>query len=331
MLPDLGEPGNVLLLPSTGAAKPKGRVYLKPEKVVVTGGSGRLGGHVMAALETNHQAIALDINPPHQKTPYIAADILDLPALTGAFKGQDAVIHLAGYDDGQAPDEQAYMATNMQGAWNVFQAAEDAGVRHLVVASSTAALGLYHDRAPDYLPIDEAHPLRPMGAYALSKQVIETMARHYVARGSLHIVCLRPTLIVRPEKEAQILAQLALPDPDSEPPAQLDADGVRPYGALSAIRTYVRSHDAARGFVAALDYQARPFDIFTLAANDGIGRPKTLPRMAAVFGACPEVRDPARYQADPHASVLDTRHARDDLCWQPQGDWRDVVASAESE
>ena len=129
----------------------------------MTGGSGRFGGHVMAALETNHQATALDINPPHQKTPYIVADILDLPALIGAFKGQDAVIHLAGYDDGQAPDEQAYMATNMQGAWNVFQAAEDAGVRHLVVASSTAALGLYHDRAPDYLPNDEAHPLRPMG------------------------------------------------------------------------------------------------------------------------------------------------------------------------
>ncbi len=303
---------------------------MSPEKVVVTGGTGRLGSHVMAALAANHDAIALDINQPRQAAPYIAADILDLPALTKAFQGRDAVIHLAGYDDGQAPNEQAYMATNVQGAWNVFQAAEDAGVRHLVVASSTAALGLYHDRAPDYLPIDEAHPLRPVGAYALSKQLIETMARHYVARGSLSIVCLRPTLIVRPEKEAQILAQLRLPDPDSDAPAPVGSDGIKPYGALSAIRTYVRSRDAARGFVAALDYQARPFDVFTLAADDSIGRVNTLERMTAIYGACPELRDPARYQADPHASALDNRHARDGLGWQPQGDWRDVVADHEN-
>ncbi len=330
MLPDLGGAGNVLLLSSQRMPGHKRRADLRPEKVAVTGGSGRLGTHVMRALRANHAATALDIAQPREDFPFIAADILDLPALTKAFQGQDAVIHLAGYDDGQAPNEQAYMATNVQGAWNVFQAAEDAGVRHLVVASSTAALGLYHDRAPDYLPIDEAHPLRPIGAYALSKQVIETMARHYVARGSMSIVCLRPTLIVRPEKEAQILAQLRLPDPDSEPPTQLDGDGVQPYGALSAIRTYVRSRDAARGFVAALDYQARPFDIFTLAADDSIGRVNTLERMAAVYGTCPELRDPARYQADPHASALDNRHARDGLGWQPQGDWRDVVAGHEN-
>ena len=302
---------------------------MRPKKVAVTGGSGRLGSHVMAALGSDYEAISLDISPPRQEAPYVAADILDPPALTTAFKGQDAVIHLAGYDDGQAPNEQAYMATNVQGAWNVFQAAEDAGVRHLVVASSTAALGLYHDRAPDYLPIDEGHTLRPTGAYALSKQLIETMARHFAARGSLSIVCLRPTLIVRPEKEAQILAQLRLPDPDGEPPAYMDSDGVKPYGALSAIRTYVRSRDAARGFVAALDYQARPFDVFTLAARDGIGRVETLPRMTALYGTCPEVRDPAHYRDDPYASVLDTRRARDALGWQPQGDWRDVVADHE--
>jgi nucleoside-diphosphate-sugar epimerase len=277
-------------------------------------------------------APVLDIEPPQNEMPFIKGDILDLPALTAAFTGQDAVIHLAGYDDGDGPGEQAYISTNVQGAWNVFQAAEDAGVKHLVVASSTAALGLSYDRAPDYLPVDEAHPLHITGTYGLGKQLIETMARHYVARGSLRIICLRPTLIVRPEKEVEILAQLALPDPDQDCD-DLNTDGIRPYGAMSAIRTYVRSADAARGFVAALkysaDYSARPFDIFNLAAGDGMGRPRTLERMAAVYETTPELRDRLLYQADPHASALDIRHARDHLGWQAEGDWRDVASRHE--
>jgi nucleoside-diphosphate-sugar epimerase len=295
------------------------------EKVIVTGGSGRLGGHVMTALRAGHGATALDIKPPPGDVPFIATDILDLPGLTRAFTGQAAVIHLAGYDDGDGPNEQAYMATNVQGAWNVFQAAEDAGVPHVVVASSTAALGLDHDRAPDYLPVDETHALRTTGTYGLGKQLMETMGRHYAARGKMHVICLRPTLIVRPEKEAQILAQLALPDPDSNSEAA-PRNGVAPYGALSATRTYVRSTDAARSFVAALNYRDRPFDVFNLAAPDGMGRPETLARMSAVYETMPMLRDRQLYEADPCASVLDVRHARDDLGWQADGDWRDVVA-----
>ncbi len=298
---------------------------MKRRKIIVTGGSGRLGLHVMKALEENHEATALDIAAPTADVPYLAADILDLPALTKAFAGQDGVIHLAGYDDGQAPDEQGYISTNVQGAWNVFQAAEATGIENVVVASSTATLGLDYGRPPDYLPIDEAHPLRPAGAYGLSKQLIEVMGRQFAERGGMSVVCLRPTLVVRPEKEAEILAQLALPDPDGPPPKAGPGD-VQPYGALSATRTYVRSRDAARGFVAALDYGAKPFDIFNLAASDGIGRPKTLDRLAEVYTKLPDVRDATLFEGDAYASALDSRRARDALGWQAEGDWRDVTA-----
>ena len=92
------------------------------------------------------------------------------------------------------------------------------------------------------------------GLVVLGKQLMETMARHYAARGKMHVICLRPTLIVRPEKEAQILAQLALPNPDGNSPGcssnAASRNAVVPYGALSATRTYVRSTDAARGFLA---------------------------------------------------------------------------------
>ena len=132
--------------------------------------------------------------------------------------------------------EEQYIATNVTGNWNVLEAAEHAGVRHVVVASSVAAYGLRPGRKLelDYLPVDEAHPLRADDAYGLSKHLIEITCENLAARGPLRIVCLRPTLILQPESELAVLAQLALPDPDADPPPEAVAgDGARPSGALS--------------------------------------------------------------------------------------------------
>ncbi len=216
----------------------------------------------------------------------------------------------------------------LPGTWNVFHAAEEAGLRKLVVASSSAAYGLGADRMPNYLPVDEAHPLHTTGTYGHSKEAIETAARHFVRRGRLDIICLRPTLIVRPEREAAILAQLALPDPDSDPPEGINGGDhdTAPYGALSATRSYVRSQDAARAFRLALDHDGAGFDVFNVSAVDSIGREETLTRLRRVYGRLPEIRDPTLYEADPCASVLDIRRARERLGWEAEGDWNSVVA-----
>ncbi len=296
------------------------------ERVIVTGGSGRLGRFVVDELAGACAPTVLDIAAPSQEVPYLQADILDLGAVREAVAGHDAMIHLAGYDDGLAPDEKGYIETNIQGAWNVLNAAAEAGLQKVVVASSFAALGLGYDRMPDYLPVDEDHPLRPTNAYGLSKQVIETMSRHFVRRGGLEVVCLRPTLVVRPEREAAILAQLALPDPDTDAPeGTVGPGGVEPAGALSPTRGYVRSADAARCFRMALDHEGEAFDIFNVAAGDGIGRVETLSRLEDVFGRVPEVRDPALYARDPHAGALSVSRARDLLGWEAEGDWQAIA------
>ena len=306
------------------------------ERVIVTGGSGLLGRFVVDELTDICAASVLDIKAPsqdvpsqdvpRQEVPYIETDILDLGGVRAALAGQDAMIHLAGIDDGNAEADKDYFETNVQGAWNVLHAAEEAGLRKVVVASSTAALGIGRDRMPDYLPVDEGHPLRTTGTYGLSKEAIETVARHFVRRGRLDVVCLRPTLIVRPEREAAILAQLDLADPDSDPPDGALGTGVAPCGALSATRTYVRSKDAARCFRMALDHDGAGFDVFNVSAVDSIGREETLTRLEAVYGRLPEVRDRALYARDPYASVLDISRTRGELGWAPEGDWNSVVA-----
>ncbi len=296
------------------------------EKVLVTGGSGLLGRFVVDELVDHCTVTVLDIKPPAREVAYRQVDVLDLAAVSTSIAGHDAIIHLAGIDDGNDFPDEHYFRTNVQGTWNLLHAAEAAGVRKVVVASSTATYGVGRDRMPDYVPIDEDHPLRPLATYSLTKQVMEVVCRSFARRGALAIVCLRPTLIVRPEREAAILAQLRLDDPDSDPPDAPRSDaGDVPYGALSVLRGYVRSEDTARCFHLALDYTGRRFDVFNVAADDGIGHEPLLPRLAHAYASLPEVRDPTRFDADPCASVFDSSRARERLGWAPRGDWNSIA------
>lgn len=297
------------------------------DKVLITGGSGLLGRFVVTEMVDHADVSVLDIQTPAGDVAYVNADILDLDAVRAAVSGQDAVIHLAGIDDGNDFPDEDYFRTNVQGTWNLLHAAEAAGVRKIVVASSTAVYGVGRDRMPDYVPMDEDHPQRPTATYSLTKQVIEVVCRSFVARGSLSIVCLRPTLIVRPEREAAILAQLDLDDPDADPPTNsVSNDGEAPYGALSVLRGYVRSEDAARCFRLALGYDGAPFEAFNVAAADGIGHEALIPRLEHAYGRLPELRDRAHFESDPFASILDSRRARERLGWEPRGDWNSIHA-----
>jgi UDP-glucose 4-epimerase len=302
-------------------------MVMKRYAIAVTGGSGLLGKFVVAELMNHgHDVTVLDLQPPAHGIAYSECNILDLTALRSALRGKQCVIHLAGIDDGNDFPSKDYFETNVQGAWNVLHAAESVGVEKVVVASSTATLGLGFDRPPDYLPVDEAHPLRPSETYSLTKQVIESVCASYVRRGDLRVICLRPTLVVRPEREHAILSQLALPEPDKDTPADIVLGAEEgPYGGLSATRTYVRSADCARCFRLALDYHAEPFDVFNVAACDTIGRVQTLARYQKIFGQVPQVRRQFVYDNDAYASTLDTSRARAALGWQAKGDWRDVV------
>ena len=186
-------------------------------------------------------------------------DMRDLEAVRSAVRGHHRVIHLAGIDDGTAVPDHRYAKVNVLGTWNILKTCEEAGVAKLVIASSSAAYGFNPGNPPDFLPIDESHPLRPTRTYDLTKALIEQTALSFSRRGGIgSIVCLRPTLIVRPEKARAILAELATLGPDEGHPG-FAVEGPR-YGPLPTHRCFVTSRDAAAAFrAAALVETAMPF------------------------------------------------------------------------
>lgn len=295
-------------------------------KVLVTGGSGLLGRFVVDALLPDHRVEVLDVRPPAQDVLYREVDVRDLEAVASAVRGHDRIVHLAGIDDGVPVPDHDYFSVNVQGTWNLLHAAESSGVEKLVIASSTAAMGLSADAPPDYLPVDEAHPLRPVRTYDLTKQLIERTAESFARRGAIgSIVCLRPTLVARPEKTPEMLAELAtLTREEGHPGVPVDAPL---YGGLPLLRTYVTSRDAAAAFRAALTAETGRYGVYLVAARDTMGRVDPLAHAERRLGSLPAVRDRAWFETGAARSVLDTRAAERDLGWVARDDWAEVVRS----
>src|SRR5882724_7121783 len=81
-----------------GSAKLSASRRKQAMRVAVTGGRGRLGRYVVAALRGAHEVRVLDRTPPRDGADWPAVDMLDRRAVAAALRGQEAVIHLAAID-----------------------------------------------------------------------------------------------------------------------------------------------------------------------------------------------------------------------------------------
>ncbi len=165
-------------------------------KILVTGGSGTLGGYILRELlQAGHSPTNYSRTPPRvEGVASITGDIMEVSRLQDACAGQDAVVHLAAIPGpGRATPEQL-LNINVIGAVHVLEAALRAGVPKVVLASSGAATGFSFQKRPllpHYLPLDEAHPCEPHDEYGLSKLLAEVACKRYSDAYGLQTICLR--------------------------------------------------------------------------------------------------------------------------------------------
>ena len=170
--------------------------------VLVTGMSGLIGGALRKHLAGRYELHALNRRPV-EGIPCHRADVADLEAIQPAFKGVDAVVHLAANVTAGAPFDEILRA-NVVGTYNVFEASRRAGVRRVVYASSGATVSGYerdmpyralaegrYDEAPAWTLLTHEAPVRPAGLYGVSKVWGEALARHYADAHALSVLCVR--------------------------------------------------------------------------------------------------------------------------------------------
>lgn len=177
-------------------------------RVLVTGGSGRLGRSVVSTLaERGHHVTSVDTAPlphPPPAVDQITADLLDEATRQDVLTRTrpEAVVHLAGIAVPFVRSDLDTLGTNTALAWAVLSGAVAHGAHSAVAASSPTVYGYNRDSwQPQYLPLDEEHPIAPWHAYGLSKAVIEETVRTLARTTSSCVLsCLRPGYVVAPEE-----------------------------------------------------------------------------------------------------------------------------------
>ena len=173
-------------------------------RILVTGGSGAVGRYVVEELlQAGHTVGVLDlVRPDGSATHYHPADVLDLSAVVQVMADYEAVVHVAGIPHPLNDPPKRVFDVNVNGTFNVLEAAAQTGVRRFVMTSSESTLGFAfaaHPMVPLRVPVDESHPTRPQDVYGLSKVVCEQMCQSYSARHGISTVCLRAPWIWLPE------------------------------------------------------------------------------------------------------------------------------------
>jgi UDP-glucose 4-epimerase len=262
--------------------------------VLVTGGAGYIGSHIVAALaRAGSTPIILDnftnssrgvIDRLEQLTSSrvrcIEADVRDIVALRAAFAEYpiSAVVHCAGlksvYESAERP--LAYWDVNVGGMLSLAEVMGEAGVATLVFSSSATVYG-----QPDALPVTEDAPLRPQSVYGRTKRVVEEFLRDLAsANSNWRIAILRyfnpagahPSALIgeaprgRPNNLVPFLSRTAAGEF-----AEVEVfgrDWPTPDG--TGVRDYLHVEDLAAGHVAALAHLAQHAGATTF--NLGMGR-----------------------------------------------------------
>jgi nucleoside-diphosphate-sugar epimerase len=284
------------------------------QRVAVTGGNGALGRFVVDDLSRDASVTSLDLLPGRQGVRSRYVDVMNLPGLRRALEGHDAVVHLAALLTADHSEERI-LSINVQGTWNVLSAVADLGIQKVVLLSSECATGIINISRmelakPEYLPIDEDHPLRPYDAYGVSKQLAEEIGRCFARRSHAQVVALRPTLIVMPGMEEHVRRVHDSEDPD--------------------LWSYVEVADVVQGIRRALELRdGREFEVFFLSATDTYAAEPTLKFMARTFGGLPPIRKPELYERNPFAAIWDLARAQSVLGFVPGSNWRRFIGRVE--
>lgn len=279
-------------------------------RVVVTGGSGKLGGAVVAELlDHGYDVVNLDVVPPPEpRCLFTRIDLTDqgqvLEAFTGIderYSGVDAVVHLAAIPGPGVAGNAATFRNNITASYHVFSAARMVGITNVVWASSETLLGLPFETPPPYLPVDEEYPARPETSYALAKHLEEQMVAQFCRwEPRLKAIGLRFSNVMEPADYA------AFPGYDADP-------RLRSWNAWG----YIDARDGAQAVRLALQHEATGMEVFIIANADTVMSRPSAELAAEVFPGVP-----VRRELTGNETLLSIDKARRVLGYEPRYGWR---------
>jgi len=305
-------------------------------KVLVTGGAGYIGSHVVRQLaQAGHDIVVFD----NLSTGYrwavtagelVVGDLADEEAIDAVFSAHqfEAVLHFAAniVVPESVSNPLKYYANNTRNTLNLLKAVEKYQIPYMVFSSTAAVYGM-----PEQTVLTEDLPLAPINPYGASKMMSERMIMDLAAASSLNYVILRyfnvaganpDGLLGQATPEATHLLKVACECVTGQ------REGMSVFGTDydtrdgTCVRDYIHVEDLAKAHVMALDYMAKGGESKVL--NCGYGRGFTVREVIDVVkklsGVDFPVTETGRRAGDPEALMADNTRIRETLGWQPDFD-----------
>lgn len=310
-------------------------------KILVVGGAGYIGSHmVKLLLRAGHEVVTLDnlsagFRDAVVGGEFVQCDLADRAGLDEVFGRHafDGVMHFASFiqvgESVARPD--IYYRNNFCNTLNLLDAMTAHGVKRFIFSSTAAVFG-----EPDYVPIDEAHPARPINPYGISKWMVEQALAGYDRAFGLKSVCLRYFNAAGADPEGE-LGERHDPETHLIPLVLQAASGRRPDIAVfgrdydtpdgTCVRDYVHVVDLCQAHLLALDALAAggESDAFNLGNGNGFSVREVIEAARRVTGREIAVQDRPRRPGDPARLVANSARARQALGWKPEFAELDVI------
>lgn len=287
-------------------------------KILVTGARGKVGTATVAALgQRGHEVRASDLHRPVFERPepgdphYVQADLTDAGQAYALVRGMDAVIHTAAIPEPTANAPHTVFENNLMATFNLIEAAVRWGIARFVNTSSETVPGFFFPERmflPDYVPVDEQHPIRPQDPYALSKYFGELLMDAAVRRSDIRCISIRPSWV---QHEGNYERNLG--------PQIRDSSELTP-----GFWSYIDVYDLADAMCLAAESELPGHEVFYIASPDNAGGRDFASAVAKHYGDKVDVRPTDRKDA----SGISCAKANRLLGYTPTRSWRDYLDDA---
>ena len=294
-------------------------------KVLVTGAAGFIGSHIVERCLERGYAVRglvrynsrnawgwLEQLQYVQGIEVVSGDMRDFDSVSKALKGCDAVLHLAALIGIPYSYESplAYIKTNIEGTYNVLEAAKSQGVANVLITSTSETYG-----TAQYVPIDENHPSVGQSPYAATKIAADQLAISYFRSFGLPVKIVRPFNTFGPRQSARAVIPTIISQ-------VLNGQQEIKLGNLTPTRDLTYVKDTVSAFLAILDSPSLVGEVTNIGMNEEITVGDLVKRIAALLDREVSVSaDRARVRPD-ESEVMRLRCDNSKLLantsWKPQ-------------
>src|SRR3989339_198752 len=313
--------------------------------ILVTGGAGYIGSHCAKLLSKKrfrvvvYDSLVRGYRDAVKYGEFFQGDIGDRASLDALFTSYpiDAVMHFAAFiavgESVEKPD--LYLTNNYEKTLVLLDAMAAHGVGKFIFSSTSA---LYGD--PQYVPIDENHPLNPVNPYSRSKAQVEQTLREREASQGLQSVVFRYFNAAGADSEGELgerhdpethLAPLVIRAAlgAGKPLSIFGTDYDTPDG--TCVRDYIHVNDLCSAHILGLEhlFAGRPSDVFNLGNGNGFSVKEIVATVEKITGKKVPCKYEARRAGDVSRLIANAEKAKRVLGWKTDyPDIRDIIGSA---